>query len=188
MIAGYAVAGKVLHEPKYVDAAKRAAGFVLAKLRTRDGRLLRSYGAAPGEKAQARLNAYLDDYAYLVHGLLCLHDATSERQWLDEARGLTDLMVKYHGDERGGGFYFTSSDHEKLFARSKDQHDSVQPSGNSLAAQNLVRLWRKTGIERYRTQAERTFKAFADELEEYPSGLPALAHGLAMYLDAQERK
>src|SRR5262249_53121630 len=89
MIAGYAVAGEVLKEPKYTAAAAKAADFLLTKLRTKDGRLLRTYGARPGAAAEAKLNAYLDDYAYLVHGLLCLHDATKEKKWLDEAKALT---------------------------------------------------------------------------------------------------
>src|SRR5262249_30209735 len=79
MIAGYAVAGQVLEDRKYLAAASKAADFLLTKMRTKEGRLLRTYGAAPGQKAEARLNGYLDDYAYLVHGLLCLHDATGDK-------------------------------------------------------------------------------------------------------------
>jgi uncharacterized protein YyaL (SSP411 family) len=187
MIAGYSVAGQLLEEPKYIAAAAKAADFVLTKLRTRDGRLLRTYGAAPGAAAEARLNAYLDDYAYLVHGLLCLHDATRDKKWLDEAKTLTDVMVKYYGDDRGGGFYYTSNDHEKLFARGKDQYDGAQPSGNSVAARNLVRLWQKTGEERYRAQAEKSFKAFAAVMKENPAGLTTMAEALALYLDARKK-
>jgi uncharacterized protein YyaL (SSP411 family) len=95
MIAGAALAGQALGEKKYVEMAAKAADFILKNLRTRDGRLLRSYGAAPGQKSEARLNGYLDDYAYLVHGLLCLHDVTSEARYLDEAKALTDTMVKF---------------------------------------------------------------------------------------------
>src|SRR5207302_8588836 len=138
----------------------------------------------PGGSAEAKLNAYLDDYAYLVHGLLCLHDATKEKKWLDEARALTDVMVKYHLDEKSGGFFYTSNDHEKLFARGKDQYDGAQPSGNSVAARNLARLWRKTGDEKYRTQAEKSFKAFAPARKANPAGLTTLAQALPMYLAA----
>jgi uncharacterized protein YyaL (SSP411 family) len=187
MIAGYAVAGQLLDEPKYTAAAAKAAGFVLTKLRTKDGRLMRTYGAPPGGTPEAKLNAYLDDYAYLVHGLLCLHDATKEKKWLDEARALADVMVKYHLDEKAGGFFFTSSDHEKLFARGKDQYDGAQPSGNSVAAHNLVRLWQKTGEERYRVLAEKTFQAFAGSMKENPSGLTTMAEALALYLDAAKK-
>src|SRR5262249_11689950 len=149
----------------YVETAAKAADFVLRNLRTKEGRLLRTYGAQPGKAAEAKLNGYLDDYAYLVHGLLSLHDATNDQKWLEEAKSLADTMVKFHGDAERGGFFFTSNDHEKLFARAKDQHDSVQPSGNSAAANNLVRLWIKTGDERYRALAEKTFKAFAGGLK-----------------------
>src|SRR5262249_1625857 len=94
MIAGYAVAGRAREEPRYLQAAARAADFVLKNLRTNDGRMLRTYGAAPGGKAEARLIGYLDDYAYFVHGLLCLHDATSDKKWLDAAKAMTDKMVE----------------------------------------------------------------------------------------------
>ena len=103
---------------------------------------------------------YLDDYAFLVHGLLTLHDVTGEKKWLVEARALTDTMVKYHADPDGGGFFYTANDAEKLFARAKDQYDGAHPSGNSVAARGLVRLWQKTGEDRYRralyTQWRRT--------------------------------
>jgi uncharacterized protein YyaL (SSP411 family) len=186
MIAAYATAGRLLQEPKYTDAAVRAANFVLGTLRTGDGRLLRTYGAAPGEKPAARLNGYLDDYAYLVDGLLALHDATGDKKWLDEAKVLTDVMVKYHGD-KDGGFFYTSSDHEKLFARAKDQYDGAQPSGNSVAARNLVRLAQKTGNEEYRALAEKTLKTFATALKNNPTGLTAMAEAVGMYLDAQKK-
>jgi uncharacterized protein YyaL (SSP411 family) len=187
MIAGYAVAGQLLDEPKYTATAAKAADFLLAKLRTKDGRLMRTYGARPGGGAEAKLNGYLDDYAFLVHGLLCLHDATKEKKWLDQARALTDVMVKYHLDEKWGGFFYTSSDHEKLFARGKDQYDGAQPSGNSVAAYDLVRLWRKTGEDRYRELAEKTFQAFAGSMKDNPSGLTTMAEALALYLDAAKK-
>ncbi|HTU91083.1 MAG TPA: hypothetical protein VMF69_13480, partial [Gemmataceae bacterium] len=187
MIAGLAVAGQALGDKKSIDSAARAAEFVLKTMRTDKGRLLRTYGAAPGRKAEARLNAYLDDYAFLVHGLLCLHDATKEQRWLDEARRLTDVMVQFHGDEKRGGFFYTSNDHETLFARAKEQYDGAQPSSNSAAARNLVRLWHKTGEKRYAQLAEKTFQALAGPLKENPGNLTALADALAMYLDKREK-
>src|SRR5262249_41828104 len=141
---------------------------------------------APGEKPEARLNGYLDDYAFLVHGLLNLHDATGDKKWLDEAKALTDTMVKFHADPDRGGFFYTSSDHEQLFARSKDQYDGAQPSGNSVMACNLVRLWTKTGERQYRDLAAKTLKAFSASLKTNPTGLTAMADALALYLDAQE--
>jgi uncharacterized protein YyaL (SSP411 family) len=188
MIAGFATAGHILEEPKYTQAAAKAADFILQKMRTKDGRLLRSYAARPGQAPEAKLNAYLDDYAFLVHGLLCLHDATRDKKWLDEARSLTDLMVKFHGDPERGGFFYTSSDHEKLFARGKDQYDGAQPSANSVATRNLVRLWTKTKDDQYRSLAEKQFKSFSARLKAEPSNMTTLAQALAMFLDAQEKK
>jgi uncharacterized protein YyaL (SSP411 family) len=188
MIAGLAAAGQTLGDKKTVESAARAADFVLKTLRTKDGRLLRSYGAAPGQKAEARINGYLDDYAFLVHGLLSLHDATNDKRWLDEAKALTDVMVKFHADEKQGGFFYTSNDHEKLFARNMEQYDGAQPSSNSMAAQNLVRLWTKTGDERYAKLAEKTFKGLAASLKASPGSLTALADALGMYLEAKAAK
>jgi uncharacterized protein len=187
MIAGFAVAGQALEEPKYTEAAARAADFLLKTLRTKDGRLYRTYGAAPGEKPAAKLNGYLDDYAYLVHGLLALHDATGDKRWLDEAKALTDVTIQFHGDKDGGGFFYTSSDHEKLFARAKDQYDGAQPSGNSAAARDLVRLWVKTGDEAYRARAEKTLKTFATPLKNNPTALTTMAEAASLYLDAQKK-
>jgi hypothetical protein len=187
MIAAYAVAGRLLEEPKYVEAAVKAANFILTTLRTKEGRLMRTYGAAPGQKAEAKLNGYLDDYAYLVHGLLELHEATGDKKWLDEAKALTDVMVKHHGD-KDGGFFFTSADHEKLFARAKDQYDGAQPSGNSVAARNLVRLAKLTGDKTYAEQAEKTLKAFAGAMKNNPGGATAMAEALSLHLDANPKK
>src|SRR5262249_51586973 len=183
MIAGFAAAGQALGERKYIETAGRAADFVLKNLRTPEGRLLRTYGARPGQGSEARLDGYLDDYSYLAHGLLCLHDATGERRWLDQARTLTDTMINFHGDAEAGGFFYTSNDHEKLFARAKDQYDGAQPSGNSMAARDLVRLWKKTGDDRYRALAEKTLKAFAAPLKTAPTALTGMAYALALYVD-----
>jgi uncharacterized protein YyaL (SSP411 family) len=188
MIAGLARAGYVLRDRRALDLAEGAAEFVLNNLRTKKGRLLRTYAAVPGEKAKARLNGYLDDYAYLVHGLLCLHDATGEKRWLDEAKKLTDTMVDLHGDKERGAFFYTSRDHEKLFARAKDQYDGAQPSGNSVAAQNLVRLWEKTGEAKYEELARKTFRALVGPLKIDPGALTGLAEALGAYLEEKTRR
>jgi uncharacterized protein len=187
MIAGYAAAGKALGEPVYTKQAVAAAEFVLKHQRTKEGRLLRTYGAAPGQAAKAQGNAYLEDYAFVVHGLLNLHDATADKRWLDEAGALTDAMIKYHSDAKHGGFYFTANDHEKLFARNKDQYDGAQPSGNSVALRNLARLARLTGDKGYRTEAEKGFKAFVAAMKSSPTGLTAMLMGLDEFLAVQQQ-
>lgn len=187
MIAGFATAGQALGQQEYVDTAARAADFILQNLRTREGRLLRTYGAAPGQPPEARINAYLDDYAFLVHGLICLYDAGGDPRWLKFAQSLTDDMIKYHLDNDRGGFFYTSNDHEKLFARAKDQYDGAQPSGNNVAARNLVRLWIRTGNDHYRELAEKTIKAFSANLKANPTSSAIMAEALALYLEARDQ-
>ncbi len=177
MIAAYARAGEVLKEPKYTAAAEKAADFVLTKLRSPDGRLLRVYAARPGEKSEARGPAFLEDYAFLLHGLLNLHDATGKAKWLDAAKSVADTMTRWHADERGG-FFSTSHDHEKLFARSKDVSEGAQPSGNGMAAQSLARLWIKTKDEKYRAAAEGTVKTFIVLVKANPATAPTIADTL----------
>jgi hypothetical protein len=187
MIAGYAVAGRLLDEPKYTETAVKAADFILKTMKTKDGRLLRTYGAAPGQKAEAKLNGYLDDYAGLIHGLLELHETTNDKKWLDEAKSLMDVMLKFHGDKDAGGFFFTAHDHEKLFARAKDQYDGAQSSGNSLTCRNLIRLSRKTGEKSYQELAEKTFKTFAGLMKDNPGGSTTMAEALSLFLDGQKK-
>jgi hypothetical protein len=186
MIAGYADAAGALENPAYAKAASRAADFVLVNLRTPEGRLLRTIGGGlPGSRVEsgAKLNAYLEDYAYLIHGLLSLHDATKDPRWLKEAIALSNKMVELFHDKDAGGYFFTSHDHEKLFARSKDQHDGATPSGNSIAALNFVRLHQKTGEAQYRQKAEESFRAFGAALKISPDGMCTLVEALALYLD-----
>jgi uncharacterized protein YyaL (SSP411 family) len=183
MIAAFARAGEVLKEPKYVAAAEKAADFLLTTMRTTDGRLMRVYAAKPGGQPEARGPAFLEDYAFLVHGLLTLHDATGQAKWLDEAKALTGLMLKWHGDADRGGFYMTAHDAEKLFARGKDYYDGAQPSGNGMASRNLVRLYDKTKQEEYRSAAEKSIKQFAPVLRAQPQSAPLTAVALDGYLE-----
>jgi len=178
MIAGLADAGRLLKEERYIRAAARAADFVLAKLRRNDGRLLRTY-----RNGQAKLNAYLDDYAFLASGLIALHRATGEKKWLTAAAELTDKQIELFADKKAGGFFFTSGDHEKLIARAKDPIDGSIPAGNSVAAENLVYLGRELGRDRYLARAEDTIRAFASHVA---AGSPRLATALARLLRAKK--
>ncbi len=186
MIAAYAKAGEVFKEPAYTASAVKAADWILTALREKDGRLLRVYAAAPGAKPTARSAAFLDDYAFLTHGLLNLHDATGDKRWLTEATALTDLALKWYADTARGGFFYTSHDHEKLFARAKDGYDGAQPSGNGVEARNLIRLWQKTGERKYRDAGFRTVRAFAGVLKSSPSAVPGIARALDDLLDIAE--
>jgi len=178
MIGSLAYGGKHLGRDDYVAAAEKAADFILTRMR-KDGRLLRTY-----RRRAARLNAYLDDYAFLADALIDLHEVTGKRRWLDEATGLAQTMIRYHKDPAGGGFYFTSSDHEELLSRVKDPIDRAVPAGNAVAAGVLVRLGRLTGRKTYLAQAEETLKAFAGLLARSPGGMNHMLLAVGEYLDA----
>lgn len=185
MIAALAIAGQVFKEPKYTAMAEKAATFLLKQAVTKDGRLLRTTGKTADGKLESKLNAYLEDYAYMINGLLKLHDTTGNSEWLTAARKLTDLTITWYGEKDAGGYFYTSSDHEKLFARPKDYHDGVQPSGNSVMAGNLLDLAKKTNEAIYRTEAERTIKQFSGILKANPGGVPTMAETVHRYLAMQ---
>ncbi|HXQ70048.1 MAG TPA: thioredoxin domain-containing protein, partial [Pyrinomonadaceae bacterium] len=164
MLASFAEAGVILQRPDYTEAARRNADFVLTNLR-RDGFLLRT-----SKNGVAKFNAYLEDYAFLVEGLVTLYETTGEFRWLREAIALTDHMIEEFWDGEGGGFFFTGKSHEELIVRSKDYFDNATPSGNSVAAAVLLRLAILTNKESYRALAQKVFAVIADQVRRYPSG------------------
>jgi len=178
MIGSLAKASRVLDEPKYAEAAAAAAECILSKLRRGD-RLLRTY-----RKGQARLPAYLEDYAFFIEGLLNLYEATFDRKWLEEARVLNEQAIKYFYDERGGAFFFTASDGEKLVARSKPPHDSAIPSGNSVQAMNLLRLAILLDRKDYRTKAESVFRTFGPMVAKSPGAFDRHLCAVDFYHDS----
>ena len=182
MISGLAEAGRVFKQPEYLAAATKAADFVLSKSRDSEGRLLRTYAGG-----SAKIPAYLDDYAFLVDGLIALHRATGEQRWLDEADRLTDEQLELFWDENVGGFFFTSSQHEQLFARSKVPTDTVTPAGNSVAASNLLYLADALHKPEYAERAEGCLRAASPLLDEHPSAVPQLAVVLGQWIDRTKK-
>lgn len=180
MIAAYADGFRVLKDPRYRAAAEKAADFLLTTLRTPDGRLLRTYRAG-----QAKLPAYLEDYAYLAHGLLRLHAATGDPKRLEQARALTDRMIDDFADDKAGGFFYTADGHESLIARPKDPADGVLPGGNSVAIRNLIALSAATKDPRYLDLAGKALDAFSARLAQAPASLPFMLVGLEEYLDVR---
>jgi len=164
MMASFAEAGVVLNHPDYTDAARRNAEFVLSNLQ-RDGALLRTW-----KDGVAKFNAYLEDYAFLIEGLVTLYETTGEMRWLKEALALTDRMIEEFWDDEGGGFFFTGKSHENLIVRSKDYFDNATPSGNSVAALVLLRLATLINNESYRNLAIAVLREVADQARRYPSG------------------
>jgi uncharacterized protein YyaL (SSP411 family) len=180
MIAAYADGFRVLKEPRYRRAAESAADYLLAKHRAPDGRLLRT-----SRGGQAKLAAYLEDYAFLADALLRLHIATGDPERLAQARALADRMVADFADAKGGGFYYTAEGHESLLARPKDPYDNALPSGNSVAIRLLVALAKATGETRYLDVAGRALDAFGAALADNPGAAPLMLVGLDEYLDAR---
>lgn len=177
MASGYQVLGK----QEYLDAASQSAEFLLNEL-SRDGMLLRIY-----RNKESKLNAYLDDYAFLINALMDLYESDFQMKWLLEAFRLNQILMEEFWDEKNGGFFYTGDSHEQLIARSKSAYDSAIPSGNSVAVMNLLRLARVTGDEGLIAKAETLFKLFKEQLEQTPTGLAQMLCALDFYLsDAME--
>lgn len=165
MIHALAECGVVLGREDALEAAQAAARFVLGQMCQPDGKLYRSY-----KDGRARLNGYLEDYAAFARSLVALYEATFDLRWLGEASRLTKLMFAQFHDAAGGGFYQTGVDHEMLVVRRKDYIDNAIPSGNSLAAELLLRLAALVGNDDYRREAARIVLTVKDALGRQPTG------------------
>jgi uncharacterized protein YyaL (SSP411 family) len=172
MIAGMARAALVFGRDDWLASAKRALGFIRATM-WKNGRLLATY-----KDGKAHLNAYLDDYAFLLAALLELLQAEFDPGALAFAEDLAEVLLEQFEDREQGGFFFTSHDHEKLIHRPKPGYENATPSGNGVAAFALQRLHFLTGESRYALAAERTLAQFHVELGEHPGGHATLLAAL----------
>jgi uncharacterized protein YyaL (SSP411 family) len=162
MIGAMAEAGRGLDEPRYLDAARRAAEFVLSRLRPQTpGGLLHVF-----RLGEAKVPALLDDYAFLVEGLLALERASGEARWLEAAVSLQEEQDRRLGDDAGG--YFAAEGDPRLLFRSKPAYDGAVASGNGIAALNLLELAARTGERAFRERAERVVAAFGEAIDELP--------------------
>jgi hypothetical protein len=148
MISALAEAGAVLEQPDYLDAATTCADFIARDLRDSDGRLLRTW-----KDGRGRLDAYLEDHAYLLEALLTLYECSFDPRWYREAVELADTIIERFSDPERGGFFTTAEDRESLPTRRKDLEDSPIPSGSSAAAFGLLRLALISGEGRYERHA-----------------------------------
>jgi uncharacterized protein YyaL (SSP411 family) len=179
MISSLARGSISLKEPRYKDAAVKAAEFMLKNQKTAEGRWLATH-----RKGQSKLAAYLDDHAFLAVAFLDLFDATGDERWKKEAIATVELMDKHFADSARGGYYFTADDHEKLLARTKDPIDKAIPSGNGWAGQALVRLSVLTGDKTYLEKAGKLLADFHGLMERAPQATESLLLALGLYLDA----
>ena len=179
MVAALAEAGAMLERPDYLDAARACAGFLLSEMRDEQGRLLRSY-----KDGHARLNAYLEDHAFLLEALLVLYEASFESHWFRAARELADAMIERFADDERGGFFETASDHERLLARRKDLEDNPIPAGNSSAAYGLLRLAALTGAGEYEARAVGVLRLLHELAPEHPLAFGHLLQATDFHLGA----
>ncbi len=166
MIGAFAEAAQGLDRPEYAATAAHAADFILRQMRTPDGRLLRTWS----HDRPAKLNGYLEDYAFLADALVSLYEATFEPRWIAQALELVGVMIDQFWDDAEGGFFYTGRDHEALIARNKDPGDGAIPSGNSMAATALLRLAKLTGQRALQEKADATLRLFHELLASRPLG------------------
>ena len=165
-IDALAKAGAILEEPRFIDAAERAARFILSNMRSDDGGLLRIHSAG-----RASVEAFVEDYAALADGMISLYEATGDESWYTEARAMIDAMIDRFWDHEGGGFFTVGRGGEQLIAQRKPTQDGATPSGNSLAARALARMYALTSDGRYADLIEAMRVAFSAFLSKAPTML-----------------
>jgi uncharacterized protein YyaL (SSP411 family) len=185
MLAAFAEAARVLDRDDYRLVAERNADFLLQELRQENGRLLRTWKACPeGTEGtgEAKLNGYLEDYSYLIEGLLELYQTTFEPRWFVAAQELAETMIAHFRDPEGA-FYDTSDDHETLITRPRDLQDNATPSGNSVAVTALLKLAGLSNEIRYVDWAHEALAQMQPMMSQYPLGfgqwLQALEYALS---------
>ena len=175
MISALAQTWQVLGDDRDLDAARAAARYVLEDMRQEDGRLF-----ATARGGRAHLNAYLDDYAYLIQGLLDLYESDFDTGWLREALALAAIVDERFRDREAGGWYTTGRDHEELIARLKAPMDGALPSGNAVHTLNLLRLAELTGDRSHAEAAQAALLSVADALNQYPQAFSTMLSSVDM--------
>lgn len=165
MISSLAFGSRVLGDTRYARAGEEAAQFIFKNLVRKDGRLLHRY--RDGESA---VLGTIDDYAFFIHGLIDLYEATFKVEYLSQGKKLAAQMIRLFWDQGQGGFFFVASDAEQILFSQKEIYDGAVPSGNAVAALDLIRLARLTGQSEWEDKAKRIFDCFAGEIFERSSG------------------
>jgi uncharacterized protein YyaL (SSP411 family) len=177
MIAALADAGAALAEPRYLDAALACAAFVEGHLRDDRGRLLRTFS-----HGEAKIDAYLEDHAFLLEAQIVLFEATCEEHWLGAARALADDLIARFADDERGGFFSTAADAEALIVRRKELEDTPIPAGASSAAIGLLRLAQITGETAYERHTVSVLRLTHEIAAQYPTAFGHLLQALHWYL------
>jgi uncharacterized protein YyaL (SSP411 family) len=179
MISAFARAYQVLDEPEYLQAAERAADFVLNKIHNPQTKTLkRRY-----RDGEAKYPGHLDDYAFFTMGLLDLYEAAFDIKWIEQAVALTETQNRLFWDKKDGGFYDTSGEDETILLRTKEDYDGAEPSGNSIAVLNLLRLSQMFDRKEWRDMAEKTLRLFGSRLQSLPHAMPQMLVAVDFSLD-----
>lgn len=173
MIAALARAGQVFADPSYTEAARQAVRFIQDRMRNPDGSLIHRY-----RDGEASLPAHIDDFAFLIWGLLELYEASFDSQYLELAWELNEYLLKHFWDDQAGGFFFTADNSEDLLVRRKELYDGAIPSGNSVAMMNLLRLARITANSDLEQKAAKLSRAFSGNVQEGPSAFTQFLVGV----------
>ncbi|PQQ66997.1 thioredoxin domain-containing protein [Acetivibrio saccincola] len=182
MIAALAIGGRVLGCEKYTEASEKAADFIFSRLVREDGRLLARY-----RDGETGILAYVDDYAFLIWGLIELYETTYKPVYLKRAVKLNDDLLKLFWDNESGGLFFYGNDGEQLITRPKEIYDGAMPSGNSVSALNFLRLARYTGQHELEEKAHNIFNLFKSNLTRYARGHTFLLTAL-MFSQAKSKE
>ena len=178
MISGFAKGYRITDNKKYLDYALNAINFIESKIALHDeARLRRTF-----KNGVSKLNAYLDDYAFYINGLLDVFEVDCKAEYLEKALNYTDFMLKHFWDSSSGSLFLTSDDHEQLIIRTKNFYDLSIPSGNSIAAYNLLRLFHIVQNKDYLQKAEQIIKAATTPAVKNPFGFGQLLVTMSMYL------
>jgi len=177
MLAAFAEASAIFESADYLCIAKKNADFIIENLQ-KDGYLLRTW-----KDGKAKLNAYLEDYANFADGLTELFQVSGEIKYLHEAKRLADMLITEFWDEESGGFFFTANNHEELIVRKKDFSDNATPSGNSVAADVLLKLAKLTGDEKYERFAVTVLRLVTPQVRRYPNGFGRVLSTLEFYFN-----
>jgi uncharacterized protein len=178
MISGFAKGYRITNNKKYLDYALKAINFIETKIAVGgEARLRRTF-----KNGVSRLNAYLDDYAFYINGLLDVFEVDCKAEYLEKALNYTDFMLKHFWDNSSGSLFLTSDDHEQLIIRTKNFYDLAIPSGNSMAAYNLLRLFHIVQNKDYLKKAEQIIKSASTPAVKNPFGFGQLLVSMSMYL------
>lgn len=164
MIASLAIGGRIFNNKEYIDASIKAVDFIYNNLFNKDGRLLARY-----RDKEASILGYVDDYAFLIWGLIELYESTFDPQYLQKVIKLNDDLIKYFYDKEHGGLFLYGIDGESLISRPKELYDGVMPSANSVSTMNWLKLFNLTGNKDFKEYAIKQFEIFGDIINNNPT-------------------